>query len=228
MKRGFEKKERNHLTTLDALKTFAYALKKTVFCAGDNVRVKNSEARNVLENKIIENILYGRPRSYFNKRYQDVAILCIGSDYVDMKGDHLGPIVGSKLEEKDSIKGVHIYGTMKDPIYGDRVGKEVESIRKKHPSAYLIIVRSGISYYKNKMGRIYVGKERTKFDFKTGGFCPSIAELEVCPAVIHSEVRDTQQDLLKKIRDVDYNKLNNLAEITADGIHKALKNIREA
>lgn len=70
-----------------------------------------------------------------------IICLCIGS--VRSTGDSLGPLVGYKLKKYER-QGFYIYGTLKHPVHALNLSETIETIKKKHPHAFIIAVDASL------------------------------------------------------------------------------------
>ncbi|MFD1734957.1 spore protease YyaC [Bacillus salitolerans] len=66
---------------------------------------------------------------------QSIAIVCIGTDR--STGDALGPLIGTKLEEKKNLP-FHIFGTLENPIHAVNLQEQLEIIQEKLPQPFII------------------------------------------------------------------------------------------
>lgn len=72
-----------------------------------------------------------------NLRGRDLVALCIGTDR--STGDSLGPLTGSKLQEKAG-SAIHIYGTLDQPVHAANLLEIMGVIRRNHPHSLIIAV----------------------------------------------------------------------------------------
>ena len=68
-------------------------------------------------------------------------IICVGSDLV--VGDSLGPIVGTKLNEKLQGKAF-IYGTLQSPITAKEISVIQAEIKKLHPFSKILVIDAAV------------------------------------------------------------------------------------
>lgn len=87
-------------------------------------------------------------------------IVCIGTD--KCIGDSLGPIVGSLLKKEGFP--LTIYGTLDYPIHAVNLQDKLKTIKKLHPSKFIIAVdaclgnKDNIGKVQLKLGPIHPGK----------------------------------------------------------------------
>lgn len=66
-----------------------------------------------------------------------LVFICIGTPLIS--GDSLGPLIGEQLKGF-SMKHIFVYGTKEEPIHALNLHTNLEKIKKKHPTAYLIAI----------------------------------------------------------------------------------------
>jgi putative sporulation protein YyaC len=59
-----------------------------------------------------------------------IVIVCVGTDR--STGDAFGPIVGSKLRSAGRWRGVHIYGTLDEPVHAVNLAATLRDIHAAH------------------------------------------------------------------------------------------------
>lgn len=64
-------------------------------------------------------------------------LLCIGTDR--STGDSLGPLVGTHLQRLRP-KGLHVYGSLDEPVHALNLESTMAKISENHPSPYIIAV----------------------------------------------------------------------------------------
>ncbi|KNF09685.1 putative sporulation protein YyaC [Gottschalkia purinilytica] len=103
---------------------------------------------------------YVKPFLHKDNKYNDVIIVCIGTDRCI--GDCLGPLVGTMLKEKNFP--INVYGTVEDPIHAVNLSKKLYNIKQKHPNAFIIAIdaslgeKESIGSIQIRKGPIYPGK----------------------------------------------------------------------
>lgn len=106
----------------------------------DNAAPKEVENLKVphTENNIIE-ILSDRLFSVLGQipAQQPLIIVCVGTDR--STGDSLGPLVGSQLK-KYSLDGIHLYGTLEQPVHAMNLKETLDSINSHYNNPYIIAI----------------------------------------------------------------------------------------
>lgn len=82
-----------------------------------------------------------------------IAIVCIGTDR--STGDALGPLIGTKLEEKGSPL-FHVYGTLDDPIHAVNLEDQLNFINKELNHPFIIGIDACLGRLKS-VGMVQVG-----------------------------------------------------------------------
>jgi len=94
--------------------------------------------------------LYKRIMNY--GPFQELVIFCIGTDR--STGDSLGPLVGSQLQ-KMYPSGMHVYGTIDEPVHAVNLAETIEKVETKHPKSLIIAVDACLGQF-NSVGQIQV------------------------------------------------------------------------
>lgn len=84
--------------------------------------------------------------------YRPIVIVCIGTDR--STGDSLGPLVGTKLYDKN-LEHVHVYGTLDDPIHAVNLEEKLAYIQTKHLTPFIIAIDACLGRLKS-VGQITV------------------------------------------------------------------------
>jgi putative sporulation protein YyaC len=94
--------------------------------------------------------LYKRITNYGS--FTDIVILCIGTDR--STGDALGPLVGTNLK-KMYPPGVHIFGTIDEPVHAVNLKETIERIEKQHPQALVMAIDACLGQF-SSVGNITI------------------------------------------------------------------------
>jgi putative sporulation protein YyaC len=82
-----------------------------------------------------------------------IAVICIGTDR--STGDALGPLIGTKLEERGTSL-IHIYGTLENPIHAVNLEDQLQAIHQKLNNPFIIGIDACLGRLKS-VGYITVG-----------------------------------------------------------------------
>ncbi|WP_127587542.1 spore protease YyaC [Paenibacillus koleovorans] len=69
--------------------------------------------------------------------YKNIVFVCIGTDR--STGDSLGPLVGMHLA-KHHYTGLHVFGTLNDPVHAMNLNETMQNIEHLFPDAYIVAV----------------------------------------------------------------------------------------
>lgn len=85
-------------------------------------------------------------------------IVCVGSDLV--VGDSLGPIVGTKLNEKLQGKAF-VYGTLLSPVTAREISVIQKEIKKLHPYSKILVIDAAVGN-KEEIGFVKIASQGIK------------------------------------------------------------------
>src|SRR5690625_3536000 len=80
-------------------------------------------------------------RSIVPNHYDSFEIACIGTDR--STGDSLGPLTGSLLQHR-SLKTLHVYGTLHNPLHALNIEDYLAKIRTNHSKPFIIAVDASL------------------------------------------------------------------------------------
>lgn len=220
---GIGKESYNGENTMNAIGMLAEKALQKVFQSFGYIDTKNPDAKQQFKQNVISKI----KKNFPGKVYDSAVVLCIGCDFDGLKADNVGPLVGSKLEQRCDDENIHVYGTMDDPIYGPDSTKRIEKIYKRHPSSLIIDVGAATSSYKNRKGCIHIDVGENEICRAPGQGIAKIGKLEVSPILIHRSRKDNDRDVWAKVSEIDGYTVNRMADITATCIETTLQEIRE-
>ncbi|HZK34320.1 MAG TPA: spore protease YyaC [Bacillota bacterium] len=92
-------------------------------------------------------------KRYYDCSYNDVVILCIGTDR--STGDCLGPLVGHKLKLV-LYSNVHIYGTLEQPVHAKNLCDVIGNVKRDHERPFIIAIDACLGRT-DRVGRINIG-----------------------------------------------------------------------
>lgn len=78
--------------------------------------------------------------TYLNKKYEDLVLLCIGTDKIT--GDCLGPLVGSKLKQRNFP--YPLYGTLEKPLHAGNLTEQLPEISLAHPDSCTLAIDAAV------------------------------------------------------------------------------------
>ncbi|OAS16800.1 spore protease YyaC [Paenibacillus oryzisoli] len=79
-------------------------------------------------------------QSIFSKlpTYQPIVVICVGTDR--STGDALGPLVGSHLNRTTTLRNLHLFGTLDEPVHAMNLAETVETIHKQFQNPFIVAV----------------------------------------------------------------------------------------
>lgn len=80
------------------------------------------------------------------KDFQELVILCIGSDRIT--GDSLGPLVGHSLS-KLSLPNTSVYGTLSRPVHALNLKETIKTLKEQHPDSLIIAIDASLGTKKH-------------------------------------------------------------------------------
>lgn len=93
-------------------------------------------------------------KSCYTKDFNDVVILCIGTDR--STGDCLGPLVGHKLKLIQYSR-IYVYGTLDNPVHAKNLSEIISDIEARHDRPFIIAIDACLGKLE-RIGRISIGK----------------------------------------------------------------------
>lgn len=138
----------------------------------------------------------------------------IGSDR--STGDCLGPLIGSKLEERKS-PGIVVVGTLGHPVHALNLKEKLEFINNQFKNPFILAVDAALGNKKN-VGMIKLGE---------GPLFPGLAVKKNLPAIgdVHLTGTVNVSGCLEYLvlQNTRLYLVMNLAKVITDGIHMALR-----
>ena len=99
---------------------------------------KNNPFRFHTEHPVVISEMAKKIYSFFPKNLsQEIVVICIGTDR--STGDSLGPLVGTKLEEK-RCTAFSVYGTLKDPVHAKNLEEVLVQVKRKHEDPFILAI----------------------------------------------------------------------------------------
>lgn len=175
---------------------------------------KNSETTKIhFEDQGAENSISACLSSLLPKdAYKPIVIICIGTDR--STGDSLGPLVGTKLQEKDCSL-IHVYGTLEEPIHAVNLQDKLLEIRKLHPNAFTIGIDACLGRLKN-VGMVSIGNGPIKPGAGVNKELPSVGDIHITGIVNVSGFME-----FFVLQNTRLNLVMKMATTIANSIHKA-------
>ncbi|MDX8363258.1 MULTISPECIES: spore protease YyaC [Bacillaceae] len=109
------------------------------------------------------------------KIQQPIVFVCIGTDR--STGDSLGPLVGSKLEEKN-LTHFHVYGTLEDPIHAVNLKDKLIEINNAYRNPFIIGIDACLGKL-NSVGYISIGDGPVKPGAGVNKELPAVGDIHM-------------------------------------------------
>lgn len=109
------------------------------------------------------------------KPFQELVILCIGSDRIT--GDSLGPLVGHTLIQAP-LSHTYVYGTLSQPVHALNLNETVNMLYEQHPRSLIIAVDASLGT-KNHIGYLTVSEGPLEPGLGVRKKLPSVGDIAV-------------------------------------------------
>nr|WP_247739340.1 spore protease YyaC [Bacillus sp. 165] len=132
-----------------------------------------------------------------------LVLVCIGTDR--STGDALGPLVGSKVEEKH-IHNFVLYGTLDEPVHALNLEETIAHIYKQHHNPFVIAIDACLGKMQG-VGSVIIGKGPSKPGAAMNKKLPSVGNMHIHGIVnIHGfmeffVLQNTRLNLVMKMAD---------------------------
>lgn len=150
--------------------------------------------------------------------YDGLVLFCIGTDRIT--GDSLGPLVGYKLE-KSSLRNVHVYGTLDEPIHALNIDESLLKVRKNHPNLPVIAIDASLGH-SSHLGCITVTKGALKPGTGVKKRLKQVGDISITGIVCASsplanmELQTTRLSMVMKLADCICESLSMLSDSFLD------------
>lgn len=112
-------------------------------------------------------------------RERPIIAMCIGTDR--STGDSLGPLVGDMLS-KFKMTGVHIFGTLENPVHARNLEETLLKACALHPMAYLVAIDASLGSV-DHVGCISVGQGPIKPGAGLKKELPAVGDMHITGVV---------------------------------------------
>ncbi|MDR7074075.1 spore protease YyaC [Fictibacillus barbaricus] len=175
---------------------------------GKSVQYKMHHEEKEASLQITEHILSMLPETI----RQPIVIVCIGTDR--STGDALGPLVGAKLQNKDTFP-FFVYGTLDDPVHAVNLEEKLKWINTEHPGAFIIGIDACLGRL-NHVGMVSIGDGPVKPGAGVNKQLPPVGDMHITGIVNVSGfmeyfvLQNTRLSIVMK-----------MADLIADSLHMA-------
>ncbi len=139
-----------------------------------------------------------------NKGYQEIVLLCIGTDR--STGDSLGPLIGYKLHSKYD-EYITVYGTLESPVHAQNLAEIVKNIKAERKNPYIVAIDASLGIMEH-IGYITVGEGSIKPGAGVKKNLDSVGDMYITGIVNFSGFMDflvlqnTRLDVVMKMADL--------------------------
>jgi putative sporulation protein YyaC len=141
-----------------------------------------------------------------------VVVMCIGTDR--STGDSLGPLVGDMLV-KWRLSGVHIYGTLDNPVHARNLEETLIKARELNPKAYLVAIDASLGVL-DHVGCISVGQGPIKPGAGLKKELPAVGDMHITGVVNTGGFMD-----FLVLQSTRLSVVMKMADVIARGLHMA-------
>ncbi len=145
-------------------------------------------------------------------RERSIVTMCIGTDR--STGDSLGPLVGDMLV-KYKMHGVHVYGTLENPVHARNLEETLIKALALHPEAYLVAVDASLGSM-DHVGCISVGNGPIKPGAGLKKELPAVGDMHITGVVNTGGFMD-----FLVLQSTRLSVVMKMADIIARGLHMA-------
>ncbi|HHY83298.1 MAG TPA: spore protease YyaC [Clostridiales bacterium] len=146
----------------------------------------------------------------YTDEYNDVVILCIGTDR--STGDCLGPLVGHKLK-LIQYSNIFIYGTLDNPVHAKNLADVIKEIETKHERPFIISIDACLGK-PERVGRIGMGKGPLRPGAGVNKTLPEVGHMHIIGVV---NISGFMEYLI--LQNTRLNLIMRMADTISSGIH---------
>ncbi len=141
-----------------------------------------------------------------------VVVMCIGTDR--STGDSLGPLVGDMLV-KWRLTGVHVFGTLDNPVHARNLEETLLKAVEAHPKAYIVAIDASLGIL-DHVGCISVGQGPIKPGAGLKKELPAVGDMHITGVVNTGGFMD-----FLVLQSTRLSVVMKMADIIARGLHMA-------
>ncbi|WIV13881.1 spore protease YyaC [Proteiniborus sp. MB09-C3] len=130
---------------------------------------------------MLSDIIYNHLVKYYDDTYEDIIILCIGTDR--STGDCLGPLIGYKLSYIPRIyTNVHVLGTLEAPVHAKNLEENIRNIYSSYKNPFVIAIDACLGKLE-RVGHINVAKGSLKPGSGVNKDLPKVGDIHITGVV---------------------------------------------
>ncbi|WP_425448762.1 spore protease YyaC [Dethiothermospora halolimnae] len=127
------------------------------------------------------NMILDYINSYYDDDYNDIVIVCIGTDR--STGDALGPLVGHKLNSiLKRYPDIYVIGTLENPVHAKNLNEKINYIEDNHDSPFIIAIDACLGK-QDRIGFISIGKGPLKPGAGVNKDLPQVGHIHITGVV---------------------------------------------
>lgn len=201
--------------------TYMTGIKLPIRTAGLSYKIdpRGPDALRLFTVSALDVIKYAKKR----RAYSDILVICFGNQLKEYGADNIGPLIGTELKRRGHIEGVHVYGTMDNPVNGENLKGLKKDISARHPSSFVISVDLSTTYLREDIGKVGIRAGETIPGSGYGRNEGRYGHAAVSAFLVHRAVFDTVDDVFRKVCMIDAFTVRQMAESTAYLLHETLK-----
>lgn len=171
-----------------------------------NAKNTSVNSDSIFAKSMLSDIIYEHLLKYYNSNFEDIIILCIGTDR--STGDCLGPLIGYKLSYITKIyPKVHVIGTLESPVHAKNIEENINLIYTSYNKPFVIAVDACLGKLE-RIGYINVAKGSLKPGAGVNKDLPHIGDIHVTGVVNiggfmeYIVLQNTRLSIVMKMADV--------------------------
>jgi len=146
-----------------------------------NTKNTSVSSDSIFAKSMLSDIIYEHLLKYYNHNFEDIIILCIGTDR--STGDCLGPLIGYKLSYITKIyPKVHVIGTLEAPVHAKNIEENINLIYSSYNKPFVIAVDACLGKLE-RVGYINVAKGSLKPGAGVNKDLPHVGDIHVTGVV---------------------------------------------
>lgn len=145
-----------------------------------NLKSKFSSKKNQLvfrihyEDQLASHTIASEIQKLLPSQESEIVLVCIGTDR--STGDSLGPLIGTKLEKKQS--NYHVYGTLDLPVHAVNLEDHLQEIKGKYKNPFIIGIDACLGRHQN-VGSITLGHGPVKPGAAVNKQLPEVGDIHI-------------------------------------------------
>lgn len=146
-----------------------------------NTEKSSVDSNSPFARSMLSGIIYNYMEKYYNDAYEDIIILCVGTDR--STGDSLGPLTGYKLTHLPRLyPNVYVLGTLDDPVHAKNLVEKINHIYSIYNNPFVIAIDACLGRLE-RVGYITVAKGALKPGAGVNKDLPHIGDIHITGVV---------------------------------------------